>query len=62
MRENAIIVEDQILEWQYQFLRIEGMVHILQDFGVLIVLRLYSTQVYNGRCQEIITASPNAGF
>ena len=31
------------------------MAHLLQDFGVLIVLRLSSTQVYNGRCQEIIT-------
>jgi hypothetical protein len=63
MRENATIVEDWILEWQYQLLRIEGMVmHLMQNFGVLIVLRLYSTQVDNGRCQEITAASPKTSF
>jgi hypothetical protein len=43
-------------------LRIVGMVNLVQDFGVLIVLRRYSIQVNNGRCQEIITASSKAGF
>ena len=63
MRENAIIVEDWILEWQYQLLRIEGTVmHLMQNFGVLIVLRLYSTQVDNGRYQEITAASLKASF
>jgi hypothetical protein len=33
-------------------LRTEGMVHILQDFGVLIVLRLSSHRCMMVRCEE----------
>jgi hypothetical protein len=34
------------------------MVHILQDFGVLIVLRLYSRQVYNVSAKKLLLPVP----
>jgi hypothetical protein len=34
----------------------------MQNFGVLIVLRVYSTQVDNGRCQEITAAGLKTSF
>jgi uncharacterized Fe-S cluster-containing protein len=38
------------------------VMHLMQNFGVLIVLRVYCTQVDNGRCQEITAASLKTSF
>jgi hypothetical protein len=38
------------------------VMHLMQNFGVLIVLRLYSTQVDNTRCQEITAANLKTSF